>query len=111
MAHKFDVIKKELLARKKELEDLLVELSKDNKPDTEAKDLGDHVSASTLESLRLSLENAEFEEYKAIISALKAIDDGSYGICVDCGEEISPQRLQVYPNASRCIRCQELSEF
>jgi DnaK suppressor protein len=39
--------------------------------------------------------------------ALKRIEDGSYGACLNCEEEISPKRLNAVPWASLCIGCQE----
>jgi DnaK suppressor protein len=38
--------------------------------------------------------------------ALARIRDGSYGICVDCGGDISRARLKVDPTAKRCLSCQ-----
>ncbi len=40
------------------------------------------------------------------LEALRRIQDGTYGICVDCGILIPPARLQVKPEATRCIDCQ-----
>ncbi len=37
--------------------------------------------------------------------ALKRIDDGSYGLCRDCGEPINPKRLEFDPTTLRCIDC------
>ena len=37
--------------------------------------------------------------------ALDRIDDGSYGYCVKCGEEISEGRLEARPEAAMCITC------
>lgn len=42
--------------------------------------------------------------------SLKAISDGSYGICVDCEKPISLKRLETIPWAPRCLHCQELLE-
>src|SRR5277367_6683880 len=39
--------------------------------------------------------------------ALDRIQDGSYGICLQCEEEITPKRLKAMPWAERCIACQE----
>ena len=39
--------------------------------------------------------------------ALRRIEDGSYGICDDCEEEISPKRLNAIPWARRCVSCQD----
>ena len=43
-------------------------------------------------------------------AALARLDAGSYGTCVDCGQPISEARLQVRPEAARCIDCQSKSE-
>ncbi|GAB3623375.1 hypothetical protein GCM10027418_14580 [Mariniluteicoccus endophyticus] len=42
--------------------------------------------------------------------ALKAIDNGTYGVCVSCGEPIGKGRLQVYPRASMCLSCKQRHE-
>ncbi len=44
-------------------------------------------------------------EIQDIDAALHRISDGSYGICVQCGAEIAPQRLAVLPTAAKCIVC------
>ncbi|QDG77677.1 TraR/DksA family transcriptional regulator [Labrenzia sp. PHM005] len=44
-------------------------------------------------------------DIQRIDAALKRLDDGDYGYCVDCGEEISEKRLGVDPAAAFCIRC------
>ena len=40
-----------------------------------------------------------------IESALRRLDDGEYGYCLGCGEEIEPGRLNIDPASTRCIRC------
>jgi DnaK suppressor protein len=48
---------------------------------------------------------------RLIEAALKRIADGSFGICVGCGDEIQDQRLQALPWTQFCLRCQsELEE-
>ncbi|SFP72780.1 TraR/DksA family transcriptional regulator [Tranquillimonas alkanivorans] len=44
-------------------------------------------------------------EVKAIRAALKRIEDGSYGICVRCGEDISDPRLDAVPATPVCRNC------
>lgn len=46
----------------------------------------------------------------AIDSALKRIDEGTYGTCVSCGEEIRYERLEATPWASLCIDCKRKAE-
>jgi RNA polymerase-binding protein DksA len=45
-----------------------------------------------------------------IDSALKRIDEGTYGTCISCGQEIPVQRLEAYPAASLCIDCKRRAE-
>lgn len=47
------------------------------------------------------------EELHEIDMALERLDNGSYGICIDCGKPISRERLEAIPWALRCIACQE----
>jgi RNA polymerase-binding transcription factor len=42
--------------------------------------------------------------------ALKKMEEGSYGRCEACEEEIAPARLRAHPFAVRCTRCQEVWE-
>ena len=42
---------------------------------------------------------------QAIEAALARLQDGTYGICVRCGEAIAPQRLAALPEAPTCIAC------
>jgi RNA polymerase-binding protein DksA len=54
-------------------------------------------------------ENSE-HVLSAIDAALKRIDDGTYGTCVTCGEEIRRERLEASPWASHCIDCKRRAE-
>ncbi len=47
---------------------------------------------------------------RQIDAALKRIDDGVYGLCVDCDERIHARRLEVDPTALRCIDCASKAE-
>lgn len=103
-------IEQSLLERKRELEERLANLSNEQISDGQVQDLGDQALSSIMESLRSSMQDAEVEEYKRIVRALEMIHKGSYGVCVDCGQMISEKRLKMFPNAVRCIACQELAE-
>lgn len=100
-------IKRSLLDRKHELEVQLADIHDEKNPDPIGQDLGDQAMTSIMENLRNSLQDTELDEYKRIVKALQMIDDGSYGVCIDCHREISEKRLLSYPNATRCIACQE----
>jgi DnaK suppressor protein len=52
------------------------------------------------------IERAE-EQLAQIDSALARLDDGRYGICIECGEEIPIERLQAIPSAIYCVACKD----
>ncbi|GIH29341.1 dksA/traR C4-type zinc finger family protein [Acrocarpospora phusangensis] len=43
---------------------------------------------------------------KAVLAALKRLDEGGYGRCVDCGKIVPEGRLEARPEAARCVQCQ-----
>ena len=45
-----------------------------------------------------------------IVVAMERLDDGTYGTCAVCGEEIAVKRLIAIPEATTCVRCQESLE-
>jgi DnaK suppressor protein len=48
--------------------------------------------------------------FRQLRSAMERLDDGSYGICLQCEEPISPKRLKAVPWAEFCIVCQETAD-
>lgn len=65
---------------------------------------------SSARDLEFALDARETAELDQVDAALKRIEAGTYGQCIDCGVEIAPARLQATPEASRCIACQEKAE-
>ena len=49
-------------------------------------------------------------EIASVKRALGRIEDGSYGECVRCGEDVAPARLDARPEAALCIDCARLAE-
>ena len=41
-----------------------------------------------------------------VLAALERLDAGTYGRCVSCGTELPEERLEVRPEAARCVNCQ-----
>lgn len=105
-----NAIKKKLSERKQELENQLAELYKDEHTPEMGQDIGDRVQNLSMETLKTSLQDTEIAEYNMIRNALQMIDEGTYGMCSECGQEISEKRLKLYPNATRCLVCQEMLE-
>jgi DnaK suppressor protein len=71
---------------------------------------GDWIDQSSQESdmhVRLALQQTDAKLLRAIEEALNRIDQGTYGICMDCEEEIKPLRLEAVPWTRVCINCKE----
>lgn len=51
------------------------------------------------------LGEAELNEVRRIQAALDRVAAGEYGACVDCGDDISQERLDVLPDAPKCRKC------
>lgn len=64
----------------------------------------------TERELEFTLDARESAELDTIDAALKRIENGSYGVCVDCGADIPAARLHAAPETPRCISCQEKLE-
>jgi DnaK suppressor protein len=58
--------------------------------------------------ITLQLNQLDSLQLKLIEAALARMDCKNYGVCEDCGEAISPKRLDAIPWAVHCIACQEL---
>jgi DnaK suppressor protein len=60
----------------------------------------------------LAIRNLDRESHllRNVRSALRRIEDGSFGTCMHCEEEISPKRLAAVPWAQFCIQCQEQAD-
>jgi RNA polymerase-binding protein DksA len=73
----------------------------------------DPADRATVESDRaftLRIRDRERKLIKKIKSALQRIDDGIYGICDECGEEIGVPRLKARPVTKLCINCKSKQE-
>jgi RNA polymerase-binding protein DksA len=69
------------------------------------------MAADTYErELSMNIVSSEQETLYEIDDALKRLDDGSYGVCQQCGQVIAMSRLKAVPYASLCITCQRLKE-
>lgn len=75
-----------------------------------AVDEGDWAVVDISEDLNLMRLDAHRKLMLDIDEALRKINEGTYGICEDCGEEISEKRLGVMPTATLCISCKENKE-
>lgn len=70
----------------------------------------DSASNRTMNQLQQETAGHQLTQLRAIKHALAQFDDGSYGSCENCGNDIGYSRLQARPEATLCIACQTLSE-
>ena len=75
-----------------------------------ALDDGDWSIVDLSEDVSLRKLSTHRETLVKIDESLRKLDEGTYGICESCGEEISEQRLKVMPSAIHCKDCQERIE-
>jgi DnaK suppressor protein len=73
-------------------------------------DMGDQASAEIDRSFMLRLRGREQRLLKKIEAAIDKIDNGTFGICEACGEEINIKRLEARPVTNMCIFCKTEQE-
>jgi DnaK suppressor protein len=73
-------------------------------------DEADHIQASEQREMGLLSRERLVEKIERLTAALKRMDDGSYGTCVECGKSIAPARLKAIPEVATCVACQEKIE-
>jgi DnaK suppressor protein len=74
-------------------------------------DAGESSEADIQEDIELALIQMKSETLQRINEALARLEDGKYGYCFECGEEIAEQRLRALPFAVRCKDCEEAREM
>jgi DnaK suppressor protein len=109
-AKKILEIKKKLLSQKAALlagaEEALNELP----GQTAFPDLGDQATAEIDRNFMLRLRGRERKLLKKIDDAIERIDQGVFGICDKCGDEIDIRRLEARPVTNMCIECKTQQE-
>ena len=66
--------------------------------------------ADIQEDLEFALIQMKSETLNKVVDALARLDQGDYGNCFECGEEIAEKRLRALPFAVRCKDCEEARE-
>ena len=104
-------LKKQLLKTKEEINNKELDHNDYCLDKTELSDPLDEASANTQASHELRFRNREVFFLKKINKTLQRMEDEVYGLCDDCGNEISFERLNARPTAELCITCKEESEM
>ncbi len=72
--------------------------------------LAENASLTLEQEMDETLEENSGHVLQAIDDALARIEAGTFGVCVTCGREIAPERLEAIPYARRCIDCKRREE-
>jgi DnaK suppressor protein len=107
---KVQEIKKDLLNQKKSLLAGAMEALNELPGQTVFPDLGDQATAEIDRNFMLRLKGRERKLLKKIDEAIDRMDEGIFGICEKCGEEINIKRLEARPVTTMCIECKTLQE-
>jgi len=70
----------------------------------------DQATTDIEQSMRMRLRNREMLYIKKVDEALRRIEDGIFGLCDECGEDIELRRLEARPTATLCVQCKEEQE-
>jgi DnaK suppressor protein len=107
--------KSEINRFKQVLENRMAELAKvlRNREDIaieKSPDALDEVQRASERELAIRNLDRESNLLRSVRTALRHIEEGSYGTCLHCEEPISPRRLEAVPWAIYCVRCQEMAD-
>ena len=112
--NKKDLVRfKKLLEERKQALLAAVNNSKEQGLGFSSEDLPDEIDLAASEadqSMNLRLRDRERVLLKKIDRTLEKIEEGTFGVCETCGEEISAKRLEARPVTDLCIRCKEEQE-
>ena len=107
-----ETIKKDLLTRKTQIEEELKEITEEtgesehrakfpdigSKPEENALEIGEYTT-------NIATEKVLESTLRDINSALERMENGTYGVCKYCKEEIGEKRMSARPVASACVAC------
>jgi len=112
-----EVLQKMLVEKRQEIikeieESLGQSLTEDQQRRLEsARDVGDQALMDLERELGISLMEMRNRRRQSIDEAIIRLHEGTYGICAECGIEISERRLQAVPFAKLCVECQSRAEL
>lgn len=101
--------RRRLLAKEQELVDLMARFDNEARelPSAEVEDFADQATSTELKTVALEESAQAAETLKQVQDALRRIDEGTFGKCIDCGRPIEPARLEAIPWTPYCLADQE----
>ncbi|WBY02667.1 TraR/DksA family transcriptional regulator [Ramlibacter tataouinensis] len=106
-------VRQQLARREAELRSLLDACTLGAMQDADEREVGDFKDMAVAE-VQATVDEAQAAHVVAELQRLQAargrLDEGSYGFCEECGDEIDPRRLAALPTTTHCASCQEWLE-
>ena len=115
-AARYDELKGTLIERQREIVSEVQGKIREVRSERSAKDhavldLGETSEVAIQKDIELALIQMKAETLNRIDEALSRFDAGTYGHCVECGEDIALPRLRALPFAVRCKHCEQAREM
>jgi RNA polymerase-binding transcription factor len=111
---RYNELKRMLEDRRRELMSAVQEKMRDvraeGSKDRDVLDQGESSEVDIQEDIEFALIQMKSETLTKIDAALRRLDEGTYGNCFECGDEIAEARLRALPFAARCKDCEEARE-
>jgi DnaK suppressor protein len=109
---KLEHYRKQLLAKQEEIRRMVARSDEDGREvDREiTQDLADRAANSYTKEFLFHQSDDNRRILNLIQEALHRSEDGTYGLCVECHEDVQAKRLDAVPWARHCIECQEKQE-
>jgi DnaK suppressor protein len=111
---RYNELKKMLEDRRRELmnevQGKIRDARSDNAKERDVLDQGESSEVDIQEDIEFALIQMKAETLNKIDAALRRLDEGTYGDCFECGDEIAEARLRALPFAVRCKDCEEARE-
>jgi DnaK suppressor protein len=112
--NRYNELKKMLEDRRRELlnevQGRIRDVRSDGNKDRDVLDQGESSEVDIQEDIEFALIQMKSETLTKIDAALRRLEDGTYGDCFECGDQISEARLRALPFAVRCKDCEEARE-
>lgn len=104
--------RKQLLAKQEEIRRMVARSDQDGREaDNEiTQDQADRAANSYTKEFLFHQSDGNRRILQLIQEALRRADEGSYGLCVECEQDVQSKRLDAVPWARHCIECQEKQE-
>ena len=111
---RYNELRKMLEERRRELmtavQDKMRDVRSEGGKDRDVLDQGESSEVDIQEDIEFALIQMKSETLNKIDAALRRLEEGTYGDCFECGDEITQARLRALPFAVRCKDCEEARE-